>query len=170
METGINIKHSITIIIFLFFYSCSKDIRIDAISYDYLDFFEKYKDTNKLKSRDFLLRIVVDSTNNNYLAYRIFMEPSGINENELPNRLDVYKKYRIAYFTEKVKSREEILFLKNDLELDFFKKKDTIQYFSNYPEWIVLINEKDKKQQIIKDMSYQSLDDIIEKYDSSPRW
>jgi len=163
------IKRSLTLLLLFgaIFYSCIKESdrskEIQYIVYEYVDFFKELK---KLKKRDFVVNINVDSTNSKYIAYRIYMSPSLLEKSELPNKIDVYSNIKIAYFTKNIQDDVE---LKNKmiskLENEKFYKLDSMVIDSNYPEWVVLINRKTKKQLIEKDMRYYPLDSIINKHD-----
>ena len=159
---GKNINFNKRYIVFLLsaiIFSCnnqSNNTELGTVVYDYIDFFNHIEG---IKERDFLVKVKKDSFSN-YQAYRIFCSASLLNKGEIPNKIDIYKSFKIAYFTDKLdktKAKNTSIELK---EKGFYNHSPLI-IDSNYPEWVVIIDKISNKQINYKKSRYRPLKEII---------
>lgn len=138
------------------------DQEIDKVVFEYINYFKQLK---KIKKRDFILKVQGDTISNEYLTYRISMRADLLNENEIPNRINIYDKIKIAFFTENITDslKQKKILLK--LKENGFLRNDSILILSNYPEWVLLIHGKTGKRVLEKNMWYEPIDSIIKKHE-----
>ena len=137
---------------------CKYDVTDNAVK-EYIDYFKSLK---KIKKRDFMVKIHIDSSYSKYDAYRISTSAQLLSKKELPNRIDTYKGMKIAYFTENIldehSKEKQTLILKEKA----FYYSEYVNFLSNYPEWILMKKKSDKCFKLVKNANYRDLIEIIE--------
>lgn len=168
MESILSIKNRVKIclsVLLLLLISCEsktdRRISLKKVIYEYVDILN----VDKLEEKPYLIRVEEES-NKDYKAYRIYLTFNLLDKTEIPHRIDQYKNAKIAIFEKSLLDSVEIKNMIESLgEKGFFNIKSKY-YRSRYPEWFFLKNKKSEKSMTIKEMSFSSLDSIIDKYKS----
>lgn len=163
---GLNTKICLLVLI-TSLVSCKSNhesLNIQRITHDYVDdFFDR-----DLKSREFLLKVEIDSSHSDYFAHRIYMTPQLMGKtDDIPDKIDVYRGVKIVYYTEPMFSEKTAEQMLSRLEKgNFFRKDSLITMFSNYPEWIILQKKDQRDYRIVKDQWYAPLSEVVKKLDA----
>ncbi|MEK6153147.1 hypothetical protein WIW50_07805 [Flavobacteriaceae bacterium 3-367] len=164
MMVGQSIKKRlkvISIVIIMIFCACEREeckIEISSTTHQYIDYFKTLK---KIKKRDFLVKVTIDSTLSNHIGYRISTYPNLMDDDdEIPSEIDVYKDMKIVYLFNELSRSDEIKMKKVLLEQGFYSTSHE-DIHSNYPEWVLLKNCETKCAKLIKDARYRNLKDLL---------
>ncbi|RKN75915.1 hypothetical protein [Ulvibacterium marinum] len=145
----------------VFFASCKEEqcaLDIYSTTHGYIDYFKSNYD---LREINYLVKVTIDSSNQDYLGYRINAFSSLMEkEDDVPSDFDIYSEFRITFHFKKLGKSEKFKMKRNLVENGFYTF-DNLLIDSNYPEWVVLENKETKCLRLIKDASYMTLDELI---------
>ena len=146
------------------FYSCDESFagdELDSSVHHYIQYFKEQLVLNKLTTRDFIVKIKIDSSNADFKGYRISTYPVLLDSTELPNKIDFYKGFKVAYFTKKLTDNEQIEKMKTTLRAKNYYDNYEFSINSNYPEWVLMENNKNNCRFLMKNTYYQEIDTLI---------
>lgn len=163
MENMLNIKTKKLILFLLIInISCNKLDKNESIQttvYEYIDEIENHLNRKPKTSKKYIVRVKQDSSITNYRAYRINVSPNLIFEDEKPKSYDKYKNVYIVYLY----NNEKIL-NPNNIDINSLKMNERTRYYNTrYPEWVLIENILTKKSTVVKNMSFDDLNSILEK-------
>lgn len=101
-----------------------------------------------------------ESGDGRYIAYRVAAEPAYLPEGLIPDRVDEINGYVILYFLKNEATYAQKESIKNDLMKRKLYNEIAYKISSNYPEWVILIDNQNKSSQEIKDAWYRPLNDL----------
>ena len=129
---------------------------VDKPVFEYIEYFRNL-DTKK---RNFMVRIIMDSSLTDYQAFRISTSPTLLSEDEVPNRFSVVKGMKVSFFT------QHMTFLQTNekraelISKNFYNTSDGM-IDSNYPEWVLYRLKANKCFTLTKNTQYQDLGEIV---------
>lgn len=125
---------------------------------DYIEYIED----SEFRKKSLLVEVTEEvHSNQRYRAFRVSACPPYLPEGLVPDDLDNIKNYLVIYFLESEAhpSRKDRIRKKLD-EMKLYSEK-ALQITSNYPEWVLIIDNQDKSRELIKDAWYKPLDELI---------
>ncbi|TCI91367.1 hypothetical protein [Tenacibaculum sp. M341] len=154
---------SFFIILSLLLVSCKETIELNSLIKTYAN--DSKELLEKKGRKDYLIRVMLDSLENEFTAHRIVLTLNLLEKSEIPDKILVYNESKIAFFTNVKMSNKEISIMKKNLRnKGFYRDENKNSYRSRYPETILLKNINTNKQVIVNDMSYEPIEKIVKAY------
>ena len=128
---------------------------------DYIAFIKKqgYK---KSKANEILISInKEESKAKKITAYRIAAQPRFLPFGLIPNEIRKIDKYDVLFFLSTKDSYEKKMNLENSLKKMKIYSEKAYNINSNYPEWVLLINNTTQRYYLVNDAWYRPLDTLI---------
>ena len=155
------IPFCIILFISIFGFSCKQNCKnpnTDKIVSDYVNYFK----TLDTLQNTVVVKIRLDSSISNIIAYRIRASANLLYEDEIPNKIERQYGINVAYFTKNIFDKNE-----KEKQISYLKKKKLYQtdeeaWGSNYPEWVLLQKNKDSCFELIKNTHNYDLKEIID--------
>lgn len=145
--------------IFLILFSCERVTpHINEVIKDYAI---KISKSPGLKNKKYLISVKLDSVINDIKIYRLTTRLNLLEKEEIPDSIKIVNGVKLVFFNKGLINKDKLDVIKKELTQKAFYNIDDKYYNSNYPQYIVLTNQRDKVREILKDLSYYPLDSII---------
>lgn len=136
---------------------------VNQICLDYIELLvEKYEESET----KLLINIQEEmSEDENYHAYRISSRPPYLAKSIVPSKFEYVNEYPTVYFLlEQQSSKQQEDIKKTLMEKGIHNSEMAFRSKSNYPEWVLLTDQKTKSSILIKDSWYKDLGKLVELY------